>query len=67
LQYASRPATGQGPSWCLGLLWGAPWSDAADVGGQLGFSRQIVMTWVLTFPACLVLGMLFALLFKAIL
>jgi len=27
-------------------------------------SRQIVMTWVLTFPACLILGYLFALAFK---
>ena len=27
-------------------------------------SRQIVLTWVLTFPACLMLGFLFALLFK---
>ncbi|MFH0810790.1 MAG: inorganic phosphate transporter [Pseudomonadota bacterium] len=27
-------------------------------------SRQIAMTWVLTFPACLILGFLFALLFK---
>lgn len=32
-----------------------------------GVSRQIAMTWVLTFPACLVLGMLFAWLFKVIL
>ena len=32
-----------------------------------GVSRQIVMTWVLTFPACLVLGALFALLFKVVL
>ena len=32
-----------------------------------GVSRQIAMTWVLTFPACLVLGALFALLFKVIL
>lgn len=29
-------------------------------------SRQIVMTWVLTFPACLVLGYVFTLLFKVI-
>jgi PiT family inorganic phosphate transporter len=32
-----------------------------------GVSRQIVLTWVLTFPACLVLGMLFAWLLQAIL
>lgn len=32
-----------------------------------GVSRQIAMTWVLTFPACLVLGALFALLFKVFL
>ncbi len=32
-----------------------------------GVSRQIVTTWVLTFPACLVLGALFALLFKVVL
>jgi PiT family inorganic phosphate transporter len=31
-----------------------------------GISRQIAATWVLTFPACLVLGFLFALLFKLI-
>jgi PiT family inorganic phosphate transporter len=31
-----------------------------------GVSRQIVMTWILTFPACLVLGFLFAQLFKLI-
>jgi PiT family inorganic phosphate transporter len=32
-----------------------------------GVSRQIVMTWVLTFPACLILGMCFAWMFRAIL
>jgi len=32
-----------------------------------GVSRQIVMTWVLTFPACLILGFLFTQLFKVIL
>lgn len=31
-----------------------------------GVSRQIVMTWVLTFPACLILGFLFTQLFKLI-
>ncbi len=31
-----------------------------------GMSRQIVMTWVLTFPACLVLGFVFTWLFKLI-
>ncbi|MBS1241273.1 MAG: phosphate transporter [Gemmatimonadetes bacterium] len=31
-----------------------------------GVSRQIALTWVLTFPACLLLGYLFALLFKLI-
>jgi len=29
-----------------------------------GVSRQIVITWLLTFPACLILGYLFTLLFK---
>ncbi len=29
-----------------------------------GVSRQIIITWVLTFPACLILGYLFTLLFK---
>jgi PiT family inorganic phosphate transporter len=32
-----------------------------------GVSRQIVLTWVLTFPACLALGFVFALLFRLIL
>ena len=32
-----------------------------------GVSRQIVMTWLLTFPACLILGYLFTWLFKLIL
>jgi PiT family inorganic phosphate transporter len=31
-----------------------------------GMSRQIVMTWVLTFPACLILGFVFTWLFKLI-
>ncbi|MFH1104988.1 MAG: inorganic phosphate transporter [Actinomycetota bacterium] len=31
-----------------------------------GVSRQIVVTWVLTFPACLILGFLFTQLFKVI-
>ncbi|HSQ37307.1 MAG TPA: inorganic phosphate transporter [Acidimicrobiia bacterium] len=31
-----------------------------------GVSRQIVMTWLLTFPACLLLGYLFTLLFELI-
>ena len=31
-----------------------------------GVSRQIVMTWVLTFPACLILGFVFTWLFKII-
>jgi len=31
-----------------------------------GVSRQIVMTWVLTFPACLLLGFLFTQLFKLV-
>jgi len=31
-----------------------------------GISRQIVMTWLLTFPACLLLGYLFTLLFELI-
>ncbi|MCX6013655.1 MAG: inorganic phosphate transporter [Chloroflexi bacterium] len=31
-----------------------------------GVSRQIVLTWVVTFPVCFVLGYLFALLFKVI-
>jgi len=31
-----------------------------------GVSRQIVMTWVLTFPACLILGYIFTWLFKLI-
>ena len=32
-----------------------------------GVSRQIVLTWVLTFPSCLALGFVFALLFRLIL
>ncbi len=35
-------------------------------GVNWGVSRQIAMTWVLTFPACLILGFLFALLFRLI-